>query len=131
MCVALQDDAFNNYCAASSRDQFFVQNCTDQIVVTPGPVPPPPDSDGDSIHPAPGFDVQFYQEIYSFAYGASGLNMTSNAARDFADRFIALPNARVKFTCFKDAYTFAYSVNGMNLTRESAKAWAHQRCEVP
>ncbi len=69
-------------------------------------------------------DQNLYKDAYDFAYSSGGMNMSSQAARDFADKITSQYNGRQSLSAFKEAYNFAYSSGGMNMSSQAARDFA-------
>lgn len=69
-------------------------------------------------------DQGLFQDAYTWAYSSSGLNLTTAAAREFAQQIVDMPNGRHVLSAFRAAYNWAYSSSGLNLTTTAARAWA-------
>jgi hypothetical protein len=69
------------------------------------------------------FNIERFTQLKDFAYGASGLNLSGEDARQWALGHINdVPSFDVEeFTRLKD---FAYSSSGLNLSGEDAREWA-------
>ncbi|HCM0916287.1 TPA: hypothetical protein N2817_004489 [Vibrio parahaemolyticus] len=92
-------------------------NVTSQSVV------PKSSEEASSVISDSPFNLDEYKDLYQFAYGGSGMNMTASDATAFADSWFEFC-ADKDISKFKEVYTFAYSGGGMNKTGEDAKDWA-------
>lgn len=67
--------------------------------------------------------LNFFKEVYRFAYSGGGLDMSKQGSKDFALNWIETKSEK-DFNLFKEVYNYAYSGSGLDMSKQGAKKFA-------